>query len=259
MTLDFTLETYSHLCECVRQLDCPVLTVRGFLAAGQPERFVIVLRHDVDRRIGAALRMAELESEHCIAATYYVRATLGVFKREALIRLYELGHEVGYHYEVLARARGDSEKAIQGFEQDLERFREVVPVETVSAHGSPLSPWNNLDLWQEYRVEDHGILGDAVLGLSSSRLYYLTDTGRAWDAGRHNLRDRLPGREPPQAVHTTHDLIEFLEAGPRHPVCISAHPNRWAENWLAWCAGTVADMAINQAKSAVSLARSRGG
>jgi hypothetical protein len=256
VTLDFTLEKYAQLCETIQQLDCPVMTVRDFLEAGQPKGLRVILRHDVDRRMDAALRMAELESRYDIAATYYVRTTRAVFKPAALRRLHQLGHEVGYHYEVLAKAKGDEQQAIALFEQELERFREIVPVETISMHGSPLSPWNNLDLWKWFDVGDYGVLGGAVLNINGENLYYFTDTGRSWDAGKHNLRDRMAARQPSRQVDITDDLIAFLKGTPDCPIYISAHPNRWAENWLTWSVGAMSDWAINQAKLAIALTRS---
>ena len=211
MTLDFTLDKYAQFCESIRGLECPIMTVRDFLKAGQPEGLRVILRHDVDRRMDAALRMADLESEYDIATTYYVRTTRAVFKPEALRKLHQLGHEVGYHYEVLAKAKGDEEEAIALFEQGLKRFREIVPVATVSMHGSPLSQWNNLDLWQKCDVEDYGILGDAVLSVDGQKLYYFTDTGRSWDADRHNLRDHLTSRQLPRQVDTTRRLDRFYK------------------------------------------------
>ena len=255
MTLDFTLEKYAQLCETIQRLDCRVMTVRDFLKSGQPGGTRVILRHDVDRRMGAALRMAELESGYGISATYYVRTTRAVFKPEALRRLHQLGHEVGYHYEVLAKTKGDMTDAIALFEQELSRFREIVPVETISMHGSPLSPWNNLDLWQACDVEDYGILGDAVLSIDS-QLYYLTDTGRSWDASRYNLRDHLGSRQLPRKVDTTDDLLAFVKEAPDYPIYISAHPNRWAASWLEWGVGATSDWVINRAKWAIALTRS---
>lgn len=256
MTRDFTLEKYAQLCEVIRAVGCPVMTVKRFLQADQPQKPVVVLRHDVDRQVDTAMRMAKLESKYGIAATYYVRTTPRVFKPQALKRLHELGHEVGYHYEALARAKGNTAKAIQTFEQELNRFRDLVPVDTISMHGSPLSPWNNLDLWHANDLQDYGILGDAVLSLHSEHLYYFTDTGRSWDADRYNLRDRMASGELRRQVRTTDDLIGFLQEGSGCPVYISAHPNRWASNWLEWTFGVASDWIINRGKMALSMTRS---
>ena len=69
----------------------------------EPEPGVIFLRHDVDLVLDAALRMAELEAERDVSATYFLM-TRSVFYNldssegeAALARLRELGHRVGLH------------------------------------------------------------------------------------------------------------------------------------------------------------------
>ena len=70
---------------------------------GAPARGDVILRHDVDLALDAALRMAELEAEAGAAATYFLM-TRSVFYNlasaegeHALARLRELGHRVGHH------------------------------------------------------------------------------------------------------------------------------------------------------------------
>jgi hypothetical protein len=99
-------------------------------------------------------------------------------------------------------------------------------------------------------------VGDATLSINGENVYYFTDTGRSWDAGRYNLRDRMASRKPLQRIGTTDDLVRFLSEQSDCPVYITAHPNRWAANWLAWSVGAVSDWTINQAKWAISLTRS---
>jgi hypothetical protein len=110
--------------------------VRDYLKRKEECDLKIILRHDVDRRMDRAVRMAELENELGIRSTYYLRSIPKVFRPDAIRRLHELGHEVGYHYEVMSRADGDAEEAIALFEEDMRRFGEIVPVDTVSMHGS---------------------------------------------------------------------------------------------------------------------------
>ncbi len=69
----------------------------------EPQPGEIFLRHDVDLVLDAAVRMAELEAEHEISATYFLM-TRSVFynldSREGettLERLRGLGHRVGLH------------------------------------------------------------------------------------------------------------------------------------------------------------------
>ena len=91
--------------------------------------------------------MAELEHGLGIQSTYYFRV-LYTFKPEIIGKIRDLGHEVGYHYEVLSKANGDYEKAVELFEQELSEFRKIVDVKTISMHGSPLSRYDNRDLYR---------------------------------------------------------------------------------------------------------------
>jgi hypothetical protein len=68
-----------------------------------PQRGDVLLRHDVDLSLEAALRMAELEADAGVGATYFLM-TQSVFYNlaspeglRALNRLRELGHGVGLH------------------------------------------------------------------------------------------------------------------------------------------------------------------
>ena len=69
----------------------------------EPSAGDLLLRHDVDLSLDAALRVAELEAEAGAAATYFLM-TRSVFYNLAspegertLARLRELGHRVGHH------------------------------------------------------------------------------------------------------------------------------------------------------------------
>jgi hypothetical protein len=70
---------------------------------GEPREGTVLLRHDVDLSLDAALRLAELEAEAGAQATYFLM-TESVFYNlasaegtVALERLRALGHRVGLH------------------------------------------------------------------------------------------------------------------------------------------------------------------
>ena len=73
MSLDFTIDKYRDLCQAAVNSQYILLTVRAYLTMQNPPQKCIVLRHDIDRRPGNALRMAELEHELGIQSTYYFR------------------------------------------------------------------------------------------------------------------------------------------------------------------------------------------
>jgi len=68
-----------------------------------PEARDLLLRHDVDLSLDAAVRMAELEAEAGAAATYFLMTRSEFYNLDApsgeraLERLRELGHRVGLH------------------------------------------------------------------------------------------------------------------------------------------------------------------
>jgi hypothetical protein len=108
VTCAFDLAHYRELVEAAR--------AGGYRFAffdRDPQPGDLLLRHDVDLSLGAALALAELEAELGAAATYFVM-TESVFYNlaspegeAALGRLRELGHRVGLH-AIYPRAELDS-------------------------------------------------------------------------------------------------------------------------------------------------------
>jgi hypothetical protein len=98
MSCDFSLAHYRELLRAAK--------AGGYRFAAfdrPPNPGDLLLRHDIDLSLDAALAMAELEREEDVAATYLLM-TRSVFynlqSREgerALARLRELGHRVGHH------------------------------------------------------------------------------------------------------------------------------------------------------------------
>ena len=98
MTCEFSLLHYRELLEAAR--------AGGYGFAffeGEPREGDVLLRHDVDLSLDAALRLAELEADAGARATYFLM-TGSVFYNlashegeHALARLRELGHRVGLH------------------------------------------------------------------------------------------------------------------------------------------------------------------
>ena len=98
MTCGFTLDHYRELLAAARDGGYRFATFDTPPAPGD-----LLLRHDVDLSLDAALRMAELEADAGATATYFLM-TESVFYNlasaegvVALARLRELGHRVGLH------------------------------------------------------------------------------------------------------------------------------------------------------------------
>jgi tetratricopeptide (TPR) repeat protein len=246
--MDFTLSKYRELLNFLRD-NYSIYTVEGYLVE-KPKKDFVILRHDVDRSPKNALKMAELENELKVRSTYYFRYPY-TFRPKIIKRINELGHEVGYHYETLSKAKGNYEKAIQMFEKELQEFRKLVDVKTISMHGSPLSKYDNRLLWDRYDFREYGIIGEAYLSINDSEILYITDTGRNW-GNRHNIRDKYIWKSINGKVEGTNHLIGILgELRPRK-LYITVHPERWGYNLINWGIGSLRDLVFNTGKLVMS-------
>lgn len=250
MVLDFTLDKYRELCSALLENRYVPLTFTEYLENGNRLRNEIaILRHDVDRKPLNALRMAELEKELGIRSSYYFRYPY-TFNIKIIKKIIDLGHEIGYHYEVLSKANGNCEKAKEIFEGELDRFREIYDVKTICMHGSPLSKFDNRDLWKVYNYTSFQIFGESYLSLGKE-VDYFSDTGRNWNS-KNKKRDFIPGKAERFSVDTTAELINLIRTGETHSICIVAHPERWASTQSEWLHGYAKDFVFNLGKTVLS-------
>jgi len=246
---DFTLEKYRELCQVLLDHYC-ITTVSDYLTQ-KPAGNTAILRHDVDRKIRNALRMAELENAMGIRSTYYFRYPY-TFNPEIIRKIRNLGHETGYHYEVLSKAKGDYSKAIALFERELAEFRTICQVDTICMHGQPLSPIHNLDIWKQYDYRTFGLKGEAYLSISGA--VYFTDTGRNW-SGRNNISDFIDARRAVKKTETTDDLISTIQNNNPQVVYLTTHPERWSYSTGSHLINYGTDLIFNAGKLFIRTVR----
>jgi hypothetical protein len=98
MSCRFSLEHYRELLDAARRGGYQFASF-----AGEPTPGALFLRHDVDLSLDAALRMAELEAESEVRATYFLMPQSVFYNLassegvRAINRLRELGHGIGLH------------------------------------------------------------------------------------------------------------------------------------------------------------------
>jgi hypothetical protein len=277
---DFTLTKYESLLQAIKKTDYSTCTVYDFLK-NKPGK-CIILRHDVDRAVNRNLEMAKLENRYGIKSTYYFRHTEETFKPDIILQMAEMGHEIGFHYEVMDKAKGDPEKAIEIFKKELEDLRKVTEnvteINTVCMHGNPLKPWSNRDLWQKYDFRDFGLTGEPYLSIDYNKVFYLTDTGRTWadlkirvkdtidrpvDKSKDKSRDKFGAniKADPKADHraisSTDDVIHLIQSENVSQICLLVHPNRWCEDFGGWTKELLFQNVKNVGKAGIVWYRSR--
>jgi hypothetical protein len=295
--MDFTLETYKLLFKTLQQQGFLFQTFPGLIE--KPEKKVVVLRHDVDQLPHNSLIFARIEATEGIRGTFYFRAVRGSWDEAVIKEIAQLGHEIGYHYEDFSLAAegqkfwtknhlnlqdcktarrqddGRLEKeladiAIESFNKNLQKLRELAPVKTICMHGSPMSRWDSRLLWKYYDYHDFGIIGEPYFDINFDEVLYLTDTGRCWDGDSFNVRDKSINREehkeiakdakeeilhsrPPSSsealakedlalspsyplkFHSTFDIIRAAEEGILpDKMMITFHPQRWTDRPIPW-------------------------
>ena len=238
--MDFTIEKYKELLEALKKHKSHKI------------------RHDVDLRPEFSLRVAQVEAEMGVQATYYFRSMHFESHAEVIKAIVALGHRAGYHYESLTTCKGDMEAAYEDFCQNLEKLRKIVPVTTACAHGSPRSPWNSQSMWESqsrkvtesksrkvekskshkeqtlyhsatlplchstYDIHALGIEYEPMLDTDFSKTLYLTDTGRRWDGYKVSVRDKVSQYQEQwqQDGLVFHSTDDIIQAlrDPEHPI-----------------------------------------
>ena len=216
----------------------------------------IIIRHDVDRSPYNALKMAQLEANIGIKATYYFRCnSSGDFDRNFIQKIAKLGHEVGYHYECLSYCDGDKEKALKNFEQNLSTFRTIAKCTSVAMHGAPLSRHHNQDLLISLNLNVFNLEADAVLSFADIELVYLTDTGGSWNSlAHHNLRDHVGISTNIPLLPSDEHFLKWIDEN-EQPFMLSTHPERWATGLINFIFAETRDRISNFAKYILRLIR----
>lgn len=254
--MDFTREKYRQLVSQLKNSGYEFITYQQYCEGNLPECFVI-LRHDVDLRPDCSLAAAKIETQAGANASYYFRAVPESWDEKIIREIFNMGHEVGYHYESLTTCNGDMQKAYNDFKKNLEELRKLVPVRTICMHGSPRSPFDSKDIWKTYNYEELNILGEPYLSTDFSNMLYLTDTGRRWDGYKVSVRDKIEGFQDEWdakgwVFHSTDDIIKALQEDKLpNQLMITTHPQRWYDFGLGWMKELVIQNLKNVVKAAI--------
>jgi len=262
---DFTYQKYEKLCKTLVESDLTTLTVQDYISMeNKPDCFVII-RHDIDDEsdLAYAIRMARTENKLGIKTTYYFRTCKKVFDINYIKEIAQLNHEIGYHYEVLGESEGDYEKAIELFEHNIGKFKEICEIKTIAQHGGPLrnclnvvkisniieaikqisqgkaifDRWESKEIWTKYDFKKYGIIGEPYLSIDFDKVVYLSDTNRSWIDTKYRLKDKVNSAINLSNITKTDELIELINSKKLKKAHILVHPSNWKmtlHEWIMW-------------------------
>ncbi|MGB0739882.1 MAG: hypothetical protein ACPGXX_07400 [Planctomycetaceae bacterium] len=189
--LDFTTEHYREMMQAIRDSH-RTLCFRDVHVMGREifdiPKFVI-MRHDVEFSIPAALRLAEIEAEFGIQSTFFLLQTsdYNPFEEEEAVqirRILELGHDIGLHYDAALFERLEMDAAATA-EAQIRLFETFfsTKIHAMSSH-MPMRSGRTFSL--------PGVI-DTYDPMYLTEMKYISDSTQAWREGvitenleRHN-------------------------------------------------------------------------
>lgn len=238
--MDFTIKKYIKLLEALKGSVYSFQTFAEY--SKHPNDHAIVLRHDVDALPKNSLHFAQIQAGEGVKGTYYFRIVPQSFNEKIIREIASLDHEIGYHYETMDNCHGNIDKAYDEFCINLEHFRKIADIKTISMHGSPLSKFDNRDIWKKYDYKKLGIIAEPYFDLNFNDVFYITDTGRRWDGHLYNLRDKATLENPitntdflKLKFRTSQEIIKAINTNNfPEKAMLNFHPQRWHNKTLPW-------------------------
>jgi hypothetical protein len=263
---DFTFKQYTKLCKAALNSSYTSLALSEYIEqkAKYTNKHIVLFRHDIDNKIDIpyALKMAKLEKDMGIKASYYFRIVKDVFNKDAIKTIASYGHEIGYHYEVLQQTKGNIKHALVLFEQNLNAFRKVTPIKTICQHGGSLGEntastfsgllkslfkfcrgkivlkaYKSNEIWKYKKLKDFDLLGEAYLSLDFNKILYLSDTALKWDAFKYRILDKVDNNTSFNSFtypKKTKDVINLIEEKKILQLNILVHPANWINPFFPW-------------------------
>ena len=235
--MDFTIEKYRELLLALKEAGYELMRYDEYCEGKRAERMV-VMRHDVDRSVERARRLAEVEKEMGVRTSYYFREKFVLNNGDDIKYIAGLGHEVGYHYEDLVAEKGDVDKAYARCMRNIGILRKLVDVKTITMHGSPMSGIDAKRIWEKYDYREMGVIGEPQIDVDWGEMFYLTDTGRSWNGVSRRDKVALMQSEweaKGWVYKMTDDVIKAVRNGsfPKR-MMMTTHPQRWADGCGEW-------------------------
>lgn len=192
MNCDFTYDHYRLMLEKALSAGYSFVSFDDEFHDG--ERYIL-LRHDIDISLDAALSLAQIEAEFDVKATYFIRTgstfynPLNKFGHPQLREILDLGHILGLHFDPESYSNASLSVA-DGIRIEANLLEEFFnsPVRAISQH-RPFS------LGEVKNEADKNPLFDyfAYNKLYVEQFKYISDSGQSWREGClcDNIKDHV--------------------------------------------------------------------
>ncbi|MBF0312063.1 MAG: hypothetical protein HQK52_01535 [Oligoflexia bacterium] len=218
MSKEFSMERYGEILKKAKNFGywLPLVSELGLTRYPQEKRFLLI-RHDIDVSVSAALEMAEIEYSMGVRSSYYIRLhcpyynvmDAGTLRKLLMIKSY--GHELGLHYESQF-FEGMERNVVEGILNDVEILEKILDLKitSISQHNPSLSLVYS-KLWEKYIDTYHPYF--------IKEIPYFGDSGRRWREGC--VLDKIG------QINQFHILI--------HPYSWTKWHENWEDNFRSHC------------------------
>ncbi len=239
-----TYKEYREFCQQICSTGVSLYTVeKACKNIGDLNKPFIIIKHDVESKPEKALKISKIEHSFGIKTTYYVHSFfLHNPKNVAILKeIISLGHEVGYHYDVLDSNDGDKNNAIQEFKETLSRFSDNgFAIKTICPHGNPLKKRvdysSNKDFFLDTEIRKlfNNIVDVYITfpDILEKDYLYITDAGYAYSY-RDAKSTKTDATEELLPLGSKDDIIKMIQDG--QSMIISTHSHRYFRfGYIAW-------------------------
>lgn len=207
--MEFTYDYYAECLQLGQKAGYHYLPCKHFQWVKNYDK-TIVLRHDIDFSVENALKMARIEFELGIPATYFVRLHAKQYnpleyKTFRLIKAIEdLGHEIALHHE--PDFAYNFHDPIEYTKREIESFNLLFDtrIEGISTH----EPARRGIMVNEENIKQFPIKYESYFPVFTKDMKYISDSGCRWREG---------------------DMKVWLEKG-QEKLYVNTHPFWWFEN-----------------------------
>lgn len=214
----------------------------------ESHRSICLLRHDVDADLSRALRMAQVEEQMGVRATYFMLHTASYYRQKGFckkcMQLQDAGHEVGLHNDLLTERLLVGTPPSRSLSRELNYLRSCgLTVNGTSAHGNSLCRkygYINYEIFERcspsYRPTRSSFEGIKLHTLQLQKYglyeayflprdYYITDCRKTWryiKGGSDEWHPEFQGQSP-----VVDAIQEFLRKISKKRIILQAliHPS----------------------------------